>query len=41
MSEVIYLLLGWAATVGGCYALGRILWTRLAELCYAKDKTAA
>jgi hypothetical protein len=29
MSEVIYILLGWAWTVGGCYALGRILWTRL------------
>lgn len=29
MSEVIYLLLGWLGTVGGCYALGRIVWSRL------------
>lgn len=29
MSEVIYILLGWLATVGGCYALGRILWSQL------------
>lgn len=29
MSEVVYILLGWLFTVGGCFALGRILWTRL------------
>ena len=40
MSEVIYLLLGWAATVGGCYALGRILWTRLAAPLLREEEIA-
>jgi len=40
MSEVIYLLLGWAATVAGCYALGRILWSRLAVRLAREEEIA-
>ncbi len=40
MSEVVYLLLGWLVTVGGCYALGRILWTRLGVRLSREEEVA-